>query len=123
MKFQGPIYACVAITALSVVAWLATGMQGATHYECKVTRCETNAHCYTKGQEPSDDGPVCKDGQCSDPFEDGKSEPAPVRWEGCFEFGLTPNKYLVDGVLPIAGSFMGLAGLLFFLGRREERSA
>ena len=118
MKFRTGVIACVAITLLSIFAWLGTGRHFATRWECPVDRCETDQHCYAQGQESDNTGGLtCKEGLCLDAF--GDKTPAPERYETCYEFGLTPN-YYVDGVLPIAGSFMGLAALLFMLGRRRD---
>ena len=51
-------------------------------------------------------------------FEDYvKDAEAPLL--SCFQFGLTPSG-LIDGVLPSSGGLMGLAFLLFILGRRRE---
>lgn len=118
MKYQSGIIFCVAVTLLSIVAWLGTGRHFATRWECPVERCETAQHCYAEGQTKESVGEmICKEGQCLDTF--GDLSAAPVRYESCYEFGLTPN-YYVDGVLPVAGSFMGLAALLFILGRRRD---
>lgn len=116
MKFKAGIYACVAVALLSVVAWVATGAKFATRWQCQVSTCTENKHCYSEGEDPSQDERVCKDGKCHSDF--GVDNP-PQRWETCYEFGLTPNNY-VDGVLPISGTFIGFAGLLFFLGRRRD---
>jgi hypothetical protein len=129
MSYQKMVIASVMIALFGVVAWLATGMHGATHWECKRTHCETQEHCYGEGQNAQNSGPMtCKEGKCYDAFEEDSEEEdseeedseAPTRWESCYEFGLTPSRFYIDGVLPFSGGFFGLALLFWILGRRQE---
>lgn len=118
MRYRAGLILCIAAALLSVIAWLGTGAHFATRWERPAERCETAQHCYAEGQTKESAGEMtCKEGQCLDDF--GEPSMLPPRYEPCYEFGLTPN-YYVDGVLPIAPMFLGLAGLLFFLGRRQD---
>ena len=104
MRFKASIYACISVALLSVIAWVATGAKNVTHWECEVTTCAEDKHCYKDNKPtPDDEERFCKDGKCHSDFgvdTDFKLK----RWETCYEFGLTPNNY-VDGVLQGKGVY------------------
>ena len=85
----------------------------------KLNACNAASDCVDDEYTAASDWD-CRDAkQCFDTeFEDYvKDAEAPLL--SCFQFGLTPSG-LVDGVLPSSGGLMGLAALLFILGRRRQ---
>ena len=120
MNFKTGMIACAVLALIPVLVWAATGRHWATRYVCQSTACETAADCKSQDDDSDWDCKV-KEGagqQCFDKeFEVFMTiDQAPDR--DCFEFGLTPSS-LHDGVLPLSGTFGGLAVLFFVLGRRR----
>ena len=122
MKYRGFVYACMGTALIPVALWIGTGMHFANRFgECKSVDCQSASDCYQEG-DPESDKWACREDKesahvemkCYDTEFEGfmDEEEAPAR--DCFHFGLA------DGVVPGSGAFLGLAFVLFFLGRRRS---
>lgn len=123
MKFRAAIYSCLGVVIVSLLVWISTGAHWATRWTDQSTQCLVTTDCFDEGDEDAKKW-ECRakdkgEKHCYDTeFEEFMSdESAPVR--NRFVFGATPSKF-VDGVIPIAGGFGGLAVLLLILGRRKQ---
>ena len=85
----------------------------------KLNACTAANDCVDDEYKTASDWDCREAKQCFDTEFEDYVQDAEAPLLSCFQFGLTPSG-LIDGVLPSSGTFMGLATLLFILGRRRK---